>query len=94
MVDNCTIHTTGDNIGIQEILFEDFGILMIILLPYHPDFNPTELVFQTLLTQIKSKRARYKSLKANNFLQAINMEMNKIGKCDVLLFYCKCGYCN
>ena len=44
-VDNCTIHMKADCIGIQHTLFEDYGVLMISLPPYHPEFNPTELVF-------------------------------------------------
>lgn len=40
IVDNCSIHVQGDNIGLQEELFHTHGILMIALSPYHP---PTEL---------------------------------------------------
>ena len=32
-LDNCTIHIKGDNIGIQETLFEYFGTLVITLPP-------------------------------------------------------------
>ena len=39
----------GDNIGIQDFLFGEYEILMITLHPYHPDFNMTELVFNTTL---------------------------------------------
>ena len=34
IVDNCTVHMKGDNIGIQEELFQNHGILMITLPPY------------------------------------------------------------
>ena len=33
IVDNCTVHLKGDNIGIQEELFQNHGILMITLPP-------------------------------------------------------------
>ena len=57
VVDNCTIHTKGDNIAIQETLFRNYQILMIPLPPYHPDLNPTELVFNTLLQRLMSERS-------------------------------------
>ena len=92
VVDNCSIHCKGDNVGIQESLFRDHGILMITLPPYHPDYNPTEFVFRSLLVRIKSERARYKSLNANNFLDAICIEMNDFNINDTLSFYNDCGY--
>ena len=57
VVDNCTIHAKGDNVGLQKELFFGRGILMIILPPYHPDFNPMELVFNNLLQRLSSQRA-------------------------------------
>ena len=36
IVDNCTVHIKGDNIGIQEELFQNHGILMITLPPLSP----------------------------------------------------------
>ena len=82
----------GDNIGLQDALFEKHDILMITLPPYHPDFNPTELVFNTLLQRLSAKRARYKSLDADDFLDAIKMEMGNFNILDVIAFYNKCGY--
>ena len=60
IVDNCSIHMFGDNTGTQEYLFREMGILMITLPPYHPDFNPTERLFNMLLQRLDSKRLRYK----------------------------------
>ena len=57
IVDNCTIHIKGDNVGIQAELFQNYGILIITLPPYHPDFNPTKLVFDTFLRQILCNQA-------------------------------------
>ena len=62
-----SIHTLGDNVGIQEELFENHGNLMTTLPPYHPNFNPIELVFQTLLQRLSEEQERYKSLDAANF---------------------------
>ena len=92
VVDNCTIHMQGSNIGLQETLFEDFGILMIPLPPYHPDFNPTELIFNTLISRLRSQRARFNSLDAGDFLDAITLEMMNFDKFNVKQMYLHCGY--
>ena len=44
VLDNCTMHKFGDNIDTQEFCFCEYGILMIFLSPYHPDFSPMELI--------------------------------------------------
>ena len=92
IVDNCSIHVQGDNIGLQEELFHTHGILMITLPPYHPDYNPTELVFNTLLQRISAQRARYKSLAADDFLDAICIELDSFTRHDVVGFFRHCGY--
>ena len=75
IVDNCTIHMNGDNIGLQDALKNTHGIWMIPLPPYHPDLNPTELVFNGLLQRLSAQRSRYHSLGADNFLDASCTEM-------------------
>ena len=92
VVDNCSIHCKGDNVGIQESLFRDHGILMINLPPYHSDYNPAEFVFRALLRRISSERARYNSLNADDFLDSICIKMNDFSLNDTLLFYNDCGY--
>ena len=83
----------GNNIGLQQTLFEDFGVVMILLPPYHPDFNPTELVFNTLISRLRSQQARYNALDADDFLDAINQEMMAFDVFDVEKMYQHCG-CN
>ena len=39
IVDNCSIHCKGDNVGLHQSLFSDYRILMITLPPYHPDLS-------------------------------------------------------
>ena len=78
--------------GIQESLFRSHRILMITLPPYHPVYNPAEFVFRALLRRISSERARYNSLNANNFLDAICIEMSDLSLNDTLSFYNDCGY--
>jgi transposase len=100
VIDNCTIHKFGDNIGTQEFLFREYGILMVCLPPYHPDFNPTELVFNTTLQRLASKRSRYKCWKiptknvnrADAFKECIRHELDSFSVKTVKSFYNKCGY--
>ena len=63
-----------DNVGIQYALFNMHIILMITLPPYHPGFNSTELVFNTLLQRLSGERDRYNCLDANNFFDAVKKE--------------------
>ena len=71
IVDNCTIHMFGDNLVIHYALFNVHRVLMTTSPPYHPEYNPIELVFNTLLQRISSKRACYNSLDVDRFLDAI-----------------------
>ena len=52
IVYNCSVHVQGDNIGTQRYLLDELGILMIMLPPYHPDINPTKLVYHALLQRL------------------------------------------
>ena len=100
VIDNCTIHKFGDNIGTQDFLFREYGILMVCLPPYHPDFNPTELVFNTTLQRLASKRSRYKCWKiptknvdsADTFKECICYKLDSFSVRRVKSFYNKCGY--
>ena len=71
VLDNCTVHSQGDNIGLKNALCELYRITLIMLPPYSPELNPTELVFRTLLMRLRSERARYNCLFAADFVQAI-----------------------
>ena len=67
VVDDCSIHTQGDNIGLTDALWNLHGVTLLTLPPYSPEFNPTEYVFNTLKQRLTSERARYKALDAANF---------------------------
>ena len=60
---------------------------MINLPPYHPEFNPTELVFNTLLQRLTRIRARYNSLDAVDFKHDIERFVSSFDLSDVLAFY-------
>ena len=92
VLDNCTVHFQGDNEGIEEALWIHHGINLLFLPPYHPELNPTELVFHTLLERLKSEKARYNSIDAYDFVDGIIKTMDTIDLLDVINFYTECGY--
>ena len=92
VVDNCSIHFQGDNIGLADALWDLYQIRFIALPPYSPEFNPTELVFNCLQHRLKCERARYKAIDAADFLDAIMLELDSFDLLDVVRFYKKCGY--
>ena len=98
IVDNCSIHTQGDNTGTQDYLLNECEILMITLPPYHPDFNPTEKFFNTLVARLSSMRSRYKCWNKEyngeniDFIDIIHSELHLFTFDDVLSMYRNCGY--
>ena len=66
VINNCSIHMQGENKYLQEDLFSTLGILMIPLLPYHHELNPTELFFDTLVQRLRSKKSRSSSTSSVN----------------------------
>ena len=92
VVDNCSVHLQGDNIGVQRALWTNYRIMMITLPPYSPKLNPTELVFNTLLQRLSSIQARYRTVSEMAFLDAIVKAMYCFDIHDVKAFYNFCGY--
>ena len=92
VVDNCTVHNQGDNVGLPDALWNEHGIYLLTLPPYSPDFNPTELVFNCLTQRLKSERARYNAIDAADFRDAIVNEMDAFDLLDIVKFYNSMGY--
>ena len=73
---------------------------MIPLPPYHPNFNSTELVFQTTLQRLSAICGRYKcwAMKVDavmqeiTFINCIVFVLQKITRSEMMSFYCKQGY--
>ena len=59
---------------------------MITLSPYHPDFNPNELVFGTLLRRLPCNRVSYKSIDTKDFKNAIKIGMGNFNLKDMISF--------
>ena len=92
VVDNCSIHMHGENKHLQENLFNDLGILKVPLPPYHPELNPTELVFNTLVQRMRSNHTRSSSKSNKVFLKKVITEIEKFSRDDAKSFYKKCVY--
>ena len=92
IVDNCSIHYQGDSSGLPDALWELYGIRFVALPPYSPELNPTELVFNALVQRLKSERARHIALDAEDFKDAIKIEMASFDLLDVIRMYTACGY--
>ena len=92
IVDNCTLHFLGDNIGLKDTLKEMFNITLLLLPAYHPEYNPTELIFQLLFQRMRAKRSRYNALSNDDFVIEIKKEMATFDLLDVVKNYMSQGY--
>ena len=52
VLDNATIHTGKDNKVLAESLWDSFSIYVLFLPPRTPEWNPIELVWNTLVQRI------------------------------------------
>ena len=89
---NCIVHMQDVNVGTQEALLHDHRILILSFPPYHPDLNPAKLVINCLLLRLRSQRARWNSLDAYDFLNAIEIELNLFSVKDVKIMFNVFGY--
>ena len=72
--------------GLPDALWDLYKIRFIALPPYSPELNPTELVFNCLTQRLKAERARYKSIDAADFKDAIELELGNFDLLDVVRF--------
>ena len=89
VVDNSTIHFHGENESIQDVLWNEHNILLVPLPPYHPELNPTELVFRTILVTLKSIRCQIGNI---DILKEVNDTLSDISYRSIKSFYKECGY--
>ena len=65
---------------------------MIALPPYYPEYNPTELVFNTLVARLKSTNSRFGANTNDDFKQKIIDELANFTRGDIKRFFYKCEY--
>ena len=92
VVDNCTIHFKGENKELEEELWDQFGILMIPLPPYHPELNPTEYVFAYLVMQLRAKNLRKNVKNEEEFVEMMEETLDQILPETVWSQFEHCGY--
>ena len=92
VVDNSSIHTLGGNEELQEVLWEDANILMVTLPPYHPEYNPTEFVFNYLTQELRRRAMRYNSQTTEEFEEHLYEVLDTVPYNYVEKFYRKMGY--
>ena len=92
IVNNCTIHMGGSNKSLQSVLLRECGILMIPLPPYCPELNPTELVFRTIITRLRSLSCKCENSSEMDWLNEVRNILSEISYRDVKSFFRECGY--
>ena len=92
IVDNCSIHFQGENQHLQETLLTSYNILMLALPAYHPEYNPTEFVFNYLLQEMRRVSIRYKAMTKDQFQQELWNVLSNIPLQYVYRYYQKQGY--
>ena len=92
VVDNCSIHFKGENDQLEEVLWNEFEILMVRLPPYYPELNPTEFVFGHLVVQLRNKFVRSRAQTEEDFVHAVQQQLDEIKYKTVVNQYKHCGY--
>ena len=92
ILDHFSIHVKGDNVGFEEMLWYDYGIVLVKISPYNPELNPLEVVFNTLLQRLSRVRVCYKSLDVVDCMHAIKLTMASFYVDNIVAFYKHCGY--
>jgi len=54
VLDNATIHSGGENSVLEDWLWDRFGVFVLFLPARSPEFNPIELVWNTLVARLKN----------------------------------------
>ena len=91
ILDNCSVHYLGDNVGMKSALKEMYDIDLVTLPPYHPELNPTELIFHILLERLRSRHSRCLSPTIFHFHEEMRCVLDEISFDDVYSAYRKQG---
>jgi len=90
VVDNCSIHTKGENTDLQDLLWREYKILLMVPLPpYHPELNPPEFVFHHLVETLRAEYARYGCNSELEFRFVLELTINQLGLAIVWKMFLK-----
>ena len=92
VVDNASIHVSGENDDLDEFLWEEFSILMIRLPTYSPELNPIELIWNLVVMRMQSFTLENNMDVQYNTRELAICVMKKISRKDVKKAYTRCGY--
>ena len=92
IVDNARIHFNGYCDGLDDYLWEYWHILLVPLPTYSPEYNPTELLFHTLVERMRAISIRSLCESNTKLLQVVNHILMNVTPKDVYNFFAHCGY--
>ena len=92
VVDNASIHVSGENNDLDEFLWEEFSILMLRLPTYSPELNPIELIWNLVVMRMRSFTLENNIDVGYTTRDLAICVMKKIRRKDVKKAYNRCGY--
>jgi len=84
VMDNSPVHTSCDAMEMMDIIFDVYGIKVVFLPKYSPEWNPCELVFAHI------KRYLREYGKTKNFHWDVLMGVSSIKRDTLLSYYYHC----
>ena len=90
VLDNAAIHFQGDNDGIEDWLWDNFGISVIALPTRAPELNPIELVWRSLTMKLRAKRV--KSDGSHATAKMAHSILANMSHQSIAATYQECGY--
>ena len=92
VLDNATIHFGGENTVLEEWLWNIFGVFVLFLPPRSPEFNPIELLWNTLVARLKKVPLEdLYSIGSDSSAIASQVILSDITHSEVGRFYKKCN---
>lgn len=93
VLDRATIHTGGVNESLQDWLWDNFRIFILLLPARTPEWNPIELVWNILVQRLRTFSIFIaRQLGQHSLVQAAMIILNNITHVEINGCYRKCGY--
>jgi len=92
VLDNAQIHVGGENTVLEDWLWSRFGVFVLFLPPRSPEFNPIELVWNTLVVRLKKVPLdQLYDIGSHSCAIASQYILSDISHSEVGSFYKKCN---